>query len=63
MWMGGTVDEAVVEGLTIGPLARAAAELDEPTKNKIRERLATMYARYATPAGVQMPAAVWLVRA
>lgn len=63
MYMGATVEEAVTEGLTIGPLARAAAELDEPTKNRIRERLATMYARYATPSGVQMPAAVWLVRA
>jgi len=63
MWMGATVEEAVTEGLTIGPLSRAAADLDDPTKDRIRERLATMYARYATPSGVQMPAAVWLVRA
>ena len=63
MYMGATVEEAVAEGLTIGPLARAAADLDEPTRERIRDRLAAMYAKFVTPSGVQMPAAVWLVRA
>jgi SAM-dependent methyltransferase len=63
MYMGATVEEASAAGMSIGPLARAAADLDESTKDRIRERLATMYARFATPTGVQMPAAVWLVRA
>jgi SAM-dependent methyltransferase len=63
MYMGATVDEAVAEGLTIGPLARAAADLDEPTKDRIRDRLRTLYTRYATPTGVNLPARIWLVRA
>lgn len=63
MYMGADIEEAVAEALTIGPLSRAAAELDEPTREKIRDRLRAMYARYATPSGVNVPASVWLVRA
>ena len=61
MGIGATLDEAVAEGLTIGPLARAAAGLDEPTRDQIRARLRDLYAPYVTPAGVRFPAAVWLV--
>ncbi|MBV8758098.1 MAG: class I SAM-dependent methyltransferase [Deltaproteobacteria bacterium] len=63
MGIGSTLDEAVAEGLTIGPLARAAAGLDEPTRDRIRGRLRELYARYVTPEGVRFPAAIWLVRA
>jgi hypothetical protein len=63
MYMGATVDEAVAQGLSIGPLARAAHELDEPTRARIRERLHAVYAKHVTPTGVQVPARVWLVRA
>jgi SAM-dependent methyltransferase len=63
MYMGADIEEAVAEGLTIGPLARAAAECDDATKDNIRDRLRTLYARYASPTGIQVPARIWLVRA
>ncbi len=63
MNMGATVEDAVSEALTIGPLARASAALDEATKTRIRERITPQLARYQTPNGVTPPAAVWLVRA
>ena len=53
----------VSEALTIGPLARAAAELDEARRKKIRDRIAPAIARYETAYGVVAPAAVWLVSA
>jgi SAM-dependent methyltransferase len=61
--LGATVEGAVTEALTIGPLARAAAELNDATKAKIRERIAPELERYQTPNGITPPAAVWLVKA
>ncbi|HEX3944137.1 MAG TPA: methyltransferase domain-containing protein [Rhizomicrobium sp.] len=61
--MGATVDDAVTEALTIGPLARAAAELDEATREKIRARIRPVIARHQTSYGIVAPAAVWLVSA
>ena len=63
MNMGATVEDAVNEALTIGPLARASADLDDATKAKIRERIAPELARYRTPNGIAPPAAVWLFSA
>ncbi len=63
MNMGASIDEAVAASLSIGPLARAAAELDEATRNKIRARVKSALEKYATPAGITPPAACWLVRA
>lgn len=63
MNMGATVAEAAGEALLIGPLARAATGLDEPAREKIRERVEAAYAGYASPAGVKAPAACWFVRA
>ena len=63
MGIGSTLDEAVAEGLVIGPLARAATGLPEPTRDQIRGRLRELYAPYLTPQGVRLPAAIWLVRA
>ena len=61
--MGASVDDALTEALTIGPLARAAAELDEATRGKIRARIRPVIARHQTSYGVVAPAAVWLVSA
>lgn len=61
--LGETVEDAVTEALTIGPLARAAAELDEDVRNKIRARIAPVFERYKTRYGITPPAAVWLVSA
>ena len=63
MNMGETVEAAAAEVLNIGPLARAAAELDEETRDRIRQAVGHAYAKYATPAGVAPPAACWLVAA
>jgi len=63
MNMGATLADAAAEVLNIGPLARAAAELDEATRAKIRTAVEGAYAKYVSPAGVTPPAACWLVRA
>jgi hypothetical protein len=62
MGLGATLEEAVREALNIGPLARAAAECDEPTRERIRDRLRELYAAYVAPEGVRLPASIWLVR-
>ena len=56
MDQGATIDEAVVAALAIGPLARAASEIDEATRTKLRGRL-----RATIP--MRPGAAVWLVSA
>jgi len=61
--LGATINDAVAEALTIGPLARVAAGLDEETRDKIRARIAPLFSQYETPYGIAMPAAVWLVNA
>jgi SAM-dependent methyltransferase len=61
--LGATVDEAVNESLTIGPLARAASELDEATRDKIRAAVRGELAKHETAYGIILPAAVWLVSA
>ncbi len=63
MNMGATLEEAATEVLNIGPLARAAADLDKETRAKIRQAVEGAYAPYASPAGVTPPAACWFVRA
>ena len=63
MNMGATLDDAVTTAFSIGPLARAVAELDEPTRAKIRGRVRTVLEKYTTPAGIAPPAACWLVSA
>jgi SAM-dependent methyltransferase len=61
MTMGENLDAAADEVLQIGPLARAATELDDATRAQIRERVRAAYAPFATASGVSPPAAVWLV--
>lgn len=61
--MGATVEEAVEQALNLGPLARAVKDLDEPTKDKIRDRLKPVLARHQKEDGIAPPAACWLVGA
>jgi len=63
MNMGATLEEAAAEVLNIGPLSRAATDLDEDMRAKIRRAVEVAFAPYASPAGVKPPAACWLVRA
>src|SRR6185295_11603232 len=63
MHLAATARDAAQFTLGIGPLARAAAEVDEPTKAKIVERVAAAMKKFETPSGVAPPAACWLVGA
>jgi len=63
MYMGANLDEAADQALRVGPLARAAAELDDATRAKIRATVREALAKYATANGVAPPAACWLVGA
>jgi SAM-dependent methyltransferase len=59
----GPLEQAVDVSMRVGPLARAALEVDDATRAKIRERLRTVLKKYETPSGVTPPAACWLVSA
>ena len=63
MDMAATADEAAQNTLSIGPLSRAAAEVDESTRAKIRGVVAAAMEKYVTPQGVRAPVACWFVRA
>ena len=63
MWMGDSLDDAVTEALTIGPLARAAVDATPEVRARIAERVRVAYAPFVTAAGVTPPAAAWLVGA
>jgi hypothetical protein len=63
MEMGATTEAAAREALNIGPLSRAAAELDEQTRAKIRDVVANAMTQYASDKGVLAPVACWFVRA
>ena len=61
--LGADLDDAANGALGSGALLRAAAEVDEATREIIRGRLRNLMARYATPDGVALPGACWLVGA
>ena len=63
MDMAATAADAALQTLNIGPLSRAAAELDEDTRTKIRDVVTTALEKYVTPHGVRAPVACWFVRA
>jgi len=61
--MGARTEDAAIQALNLGPLARAATGLDETVREKIRRAVENAYARYQSPSGVRPPAACWFVRA
>ena len=63
MDMGGTADEAAEQALRVGPLSRAAADLDEKTRADIRKAVRDALAPFVAPDGVKPPAACWLAGA
>jgi ubiquinone/menaquinone biosynthesis C-methylase UbiE len=63
MNMGASLDDAVAASLSIGPLARATAEVDEPTRGKIAQRVRDTLGKFETASGITPPAACWLVEA
>jgi SAM-dependent methyltransferase len=63
MWLGATPEDAARGSLLIGPIARSVATLSDETRIAILERLAPALAAFATPTGISIPAASWLVTA
>ena len=63
MYMGRDASEAAQQALNIGPLARAATELDEAQRENIRAVVATAMEKFKTAGGVTPAAACWLVGA
>jgi ubiquinone/menaquinone biosynthesis C-methylase UbiE len=63
MNMGADTDEAAAQAMRIGPLARAVAGLDDAAREKIRNAVMPVLARYKSREGITPPAACWLVGA
>ena len=63
MGLGATAEDATGFVFEIGPLARAARELDEPLRAKIRETVLQALKPHQTSMGVTLPAACWFVEA
>ena len=61
--LGADLDDAADAALNVGPLSRAAGDLDEATRGKIREAVKAAFVPYQTPAGITPAAACWLVSA
>lgn len=63
MRFGATPEEAARRCLLIGPIARSAVGLGDAVRAEILARLAPALAPFATPDGIALPAASWLVTA
>jgi SAM-dependent methyltransferase len=63
MNIGATLEDASAMMLDIGPLARAARELADTMRSKIREVVAQALVPFQSPVGVAPPAACWFVAA
>jgi len=63
MMLGKTAQDAAHEVLQLGPLSRAARELDDAVRAKIRERVRPVLESFKTQAGITPAAACWLVGA
>jgi hypothetical protein len=59
---GGDIDPTLKLALRIGPLGSALREHPQ-FKNRVAGAVRDVLTHYATPQGVLMPAAVWIVRA
>jgi SAM-dependent methyltransferase len=61
--LGATLEQGVDATLSVGPLARAANEVDDATREKIRGAVKDALKPYQTAAGVTPGVACWLVGA
>jgi SAM-dependent methyltransferase len=60
---GGSFEDAVMQSSAMGPAKRALADQPESVQSEALESIRRALAPYATPSGVKMPGAVWLVAA
>jgi len=63
MNMGATLDDAAEQSLRVGPLSRAATDLDENTRTEIRKVVRDALAPFVMQDGIKPSAACWLVGA
>ena len=60
---GGTLDDAVKQSSEMGPAKRALTDQSDDVRATARESIRRALAPYASPSGVTLPGAVWLVAA
>jgi SAM-dependent methyltransferase len=61
--LGNTPEEAASSSIDNGPLLRMLADVDEPTRAKVRAAVTARLAQELGPGGIYLTAATWLVRA
>jgi SAM-dependent methyltransferase len=61
--LGDTPEAAASSSIDGGPLARTLADVDEDTRQRVREAVTTRLAREMGPGGVTLAAGCWLVAA
>jgi len=60
---GGTLEDAVMQSSQMGPAKRALADQPDEICAAAIDAIRRSLAPYASPSGVTLPAAVWLVAA
>jgi len=60
---GGTVEDAVIQSADMGPSRRALEDQSDEVRAAARESIRRALAPYASPTGVRLAGAVWLVGA
>jgi SAM-dependent methyltransferase len=63
VFIGRTPKEAAASAIDSGPLMRTLAEVDEPTRAKVRAAVEERLAKEIGPDGIYLTQAAWLVRA
>jgi len=60
---GGTFEDAVIQASEMGPTRRALADQPDDIRAAAIESIWRALVPYASPAGLKLPGAVWLVAA
>jgi SAM-dependent methyltransferase len=60
---GGSVEQSVREMLTLGPVARLLAEVDEDTREKIYADATVLLGEHFSEGKIRLPGAIWMVTA
>ncbi|WP_417518339.1 class I SAM-dependent methyltransferase [Minwuia sp.] len=63
MFMGETVDDAVITAMEVGPVGGAAKEATDETVSALKSALAAMLAEHMDDGAIRLPGAIWCVTA
>lgn len=63
MYMGDTVEDAVVTAMEVGPIGGAAQAADPDRVEALKKALADMLEDHMTDEGIRLPGAIWCVTA